>query len=69
VASAYYIALVALVFAFLGGLLGMVLALYAGWLGKKQQAQGLAKAATAIQIANGAFLLATIMFIIFISLW
>jgi hypothetical protein len=68
VASAYYLALVALVFAFLGGLLGMILALVAGWLAKKQAAQGLAKTQQAIQISNLAFIIALVVFIIVINL-
>jgi hypothetical protein len=68
VASAYYLALVALIFAFLGGLLGMILALIAGWLAKKQAAQGLAKTQQAIQISNLAFIIALVVFIIVINL-
>jgi hypothetical protein len=68
VASAYYVAIVALVFAFLGGLLGMILALVAGWLAKKQAAQGYAKTQQAIQISNLAFIIAMVVFIIVINL-
>jgi hypothetical protein len=69
VASAYYLAIVALVFAFLGGILGMVLAALAGWLAKKQAAQGLAKTAQATMIANLAFLIATVVFLIVMATW
>lgn len=68
-ASSYYVAIVALCFAFLGGLLGMFLAIYAGWLAKKQAGRGLAKTQQATMIANVAFLIATVVFIIVINLW
>jgi hypothetical protein len=69
VASSYYLAIVALIFAFLGGILGMVLALLAGWLAKKQAAQGLAKTAQATTIANLAFMIATVVFLIVMWSW
>ena len=69
VASAYYVALVAMVFAILGGILGMFLAVLAGWMAKKQQDQGLARAQQAANIANLAFLVATVVFLVLISMW
>jgi hypothetical protein len=56
-------------FALLGGLLGMFLAIFAGWLAKKQMAQGLAKAQQAAQIANFAFLVALVIFTIVVATW
>ena len=67
-ASAYYVAIVALIFAFLGGLLGMVLAAIALWLAKKQAGQGKIKTEQAKMIANAAFLIAFIVFMVVINL-
>jgi len=67
VASAYYVAIVALAFALLGGLLGMILALVAGWLARKQAAQGMTKTEEAKKIANVAFVIAMVVFLIFIN--
>jgi len=68
VASAYYVAWVALFFAFLGGLLGMILAAIALWLAKKQAGRGMIKTEQAKMIANLAFLISFIVFIIIINL-
>lgn len=66
VASAYYLAIVALIFAFLGGIVGMILAAVAGWLAKKQAARGLAKAQLAKKIANLAFVISIWVFVIIV---
>jgi hypothetical protein len=53
-ASAYYIAIAALIFAFLGGLIGIILGAVAVWLASKQLAQGMPKAKTAQTLGKAA---------------
>ena len=67
-ATSYYVAIIAMVFALLGGLLGMILALIAGSMAKKDRERGYAKADEAEKIANVAFMVAVVVFIIVVTL-
>lgn len=67
-ATSYYVAIIALVFAFMGGLLGMILALIAGSMAKKDKERGYAKAESAETLANIAFMIAVVVFLIVVTL-